>query len=136
MRRSSPGIALAVAVTLLGLLDVAGAADLLVSSRNTNQVLRFNGTTGVPPSNPVFVTAGSGGLSGPGGLAFGPGTQLHVAAAAGDPVLQYDGVTGASIGSFATSGVSGPAGMAFGRDGHLYVASRLDHRIVRYDGMI
>jgi hypothetical protein len=134
MRRFSPGIALAVAVTFFGLLDVAGAADLLVSSRNTSQVLRFNGTTGVPLPNPVFVAAGSGGLSGPAGLAFGPGTQLHVAAAAGNAVLQYDGVSGDSIGSFATAGVANPAGMAFGRDGHLYVASRLDHRIVRYDG--
>ena len=55
-------------------------------------------------------------------------------AAAGHAVLQYDGVTGASLGSFATAGIAAPAGMAFGRDGHLYAASRLDHRVVRYDG--
>src|SRR5262245_10517431 len=96
MRRFWSGIALAVAVTLGGLLDVAGAADLLVSSRNSNQVLRFNGTTGAVLG--AFVPVGSGGLGSPAGLAFGPATQLHVAAAAGNAVLQYDGVTGASIG--------------------------------------
>jgi len=132
MRRFSSGIALGVAVTFFGLLDVAGAADLLVSSSLNDRVLRFNGTTGAVVN--AFVTEASGGLNGPAGLAFGPGTQLHVAAGAANSVLRYDGVTGASIGSFATSGVSTPAGMVFGRDGHLYVASRLDHRVVRYDG--
>ena len=134
MRRGSSGIAVAAAVTFFCLLGVAGAADLLVSSRNSNQVLAFNGTTGAPAVNPIFVAAGSGGLSSPAGLAFSPAAQLHVAAAAGDAVLQYDGVTGASIGSFATSGLDEPAGTTFGRDGHLYVASRGDHRVVRYDG--
>jgi sugar lactone lactonase YvrE len=132
MNRSKFFAVLAAAVTILGVLSPAHAADLLVSSRNSNQVLRYNGTTGMPIN--AFVPAGSGGLTTPAGLAFSPDGQLHVAAAAADAVLRYDGMTGASIGAFATTGVDSPAAMVFGRDGHLYVASRGDHRVVRYDG--
>lgn len=131
MNRSKLFAVLAAAMTILGVLRPAHATDLLVSS-NSNQVLRYNGTTGVPIS--AFVPAGSGGLTTPAGLAFSPDAHFHVASSAADAVLRYDGMTGASIGAFATTGVDSPAGMAFGRDGHLYVASRGDHRVVRYDG--
>jgi sugar lactone lactonase YvrE len=132
MNRSKLFAVLAAAMTMLGGLSPARATDLLVSSSNTNQVLRYNGTTGVFIN--AFVPAGSGGLTTPAGLAFSPDAHFHVAAGAADAILRYDGMTGASIGTFATSGVDNPAGTAFGRDGHLYVASRGDHRVVRYDG--
>jgi len=132
MNRSKLFAVLAAAMTVSGVLTPAQAADLLVSSSNTNQVLRYNGTTGVFIG--AFVPPGSGGLTTPAGLAFSPDAHFHVASSAADAVLRYDGMTGASVGAFATSGVDDPAGMAFGRDGHLYVASRGDHRVVRYDG--
>jgi hypothetical protein len=131
MRRFSSGTAPAVAATLRVLLDVGGAADMLVSHRNLNQVLRNNGTTGARAG--VLATGASGGLSSPAGLAFSAATERDAGAAAVTALLQYDGVTGDSIGSFAAAKVSNPAGMMFGRDGHLHVASRLDHRIARFD---
>jgi hypothetical protein len=48
MSRSKLCAVLAAAVIVLGVLSPAHSSDLLVSSRNTNQVLRYNGTTGVP----------------------------------------------------------------------------------------
>lgn len=44
------------------------AQELFVSRGNTNEVLRYNGTTGVFID--AFVTAMSGGLNGPGSLVF------------------------------------------------------------------
>jgi hypothetical protein len=63
MSRSNLFGLLAAAVTMSGVLSPAHPADLLISSSNTNQVLRYNGTTGVPIS--AFVPAGSGGLTTP-----------------------------------------------------------------------
>ena len=55
----------------LGLVTAA-RADLLVSSRNTDQVLRYDGTTGAPVGSGVFVSAGSAGLDDPTFLTFTP----------------------------------------------------------------
>jgi streptogramin lyase len=53
-------------------------------------------------------------------------------------VLQYDGVTGALVGTFAVSpGASTPLGQEWGPDGNLYVCTlfSLQHwRLLRYDG--
>lgn len=110
----------------------ASAADLLVSSAQSNQVLRFNGATGAPLG--AFVAPGANGLAGPAGLAFNSVGDLHVAAGGPDAVLRYDGLSGAAIDAFATTDMDQPAGIAIGRDGHLYVASRADHRVLRYAG--
>ena len=55
----------------------AAPGNLVVSNSGTNEVLEYNGTTGafVAP----FVSAGSGGLSFPGGLVLGPNGNLFVA---------------------------------------------------------
>src|ERR1700683_3211290 len=47
-----------------------------VTSYLNNEVLKYDGTTGAFVS--VFVSAGSGGLSYPVGLAFGPDGNLYV----------------------------------------------------------
>src|SRR5262249_58943097 len=83
--------------------------NLYVTDHDTESVLRYDGTTGAPlpsPGNPgaVFVPSGSGGLSDPIGLAFGPDGNLYVAGGNNDAILKYDKTTGAYLGRFAESG--------------------------------
>src|SRR5262245_58058379 len=101
---------------------LAHAGDLLVSSRNTDQVLRYNGSTGAFVG--AFVGTGSGGVSAPTGLTFGADAELYAVSMDSDSVLRYDGSTGAFAGTFASAGLAAPSGLAFGPDGHLYVTSR------------
>jgi streptogramin lyase len=109
---------------------------------DSSSVLRFNGATG--EFIDAFVPAGSGGLTGPRALVFGPDGNLYVNASDPGPgtVLRYDGTTGAFLDVFvpADSDPFGehsaglPRGLVFGPDGNLYV-SRSDHpSVLRYDG--
>jgi sugar lactone lactonase YvrE len=93
-------------------------------------VLRFNGTTGAFMDS--FVAPGSGGISDPNGMVFGPDGQndgkldLYVNDVFENAVFRYDGTTGAFKSIFVGSGSGGlanPFGMVFGSDGNLYVAS-------------
>ena len=111
-KRAVP-VTLAVAVLIL-LGPAVARADLLVASAGSNQVLRYDGNTG--GFQAVFVTAGSGGLSGPVGLVFGPDGNLYVASAGSNQVLRYNGTTGAFINAFVTTGSGGlslPVGLLF-----------------------
>jgi hypothetical protein len=68
----------ALALALVLLLPRPAAADLLVVSTGTNEVLRYDGATGAFID--AFVTAGSGGLVDPSGITFGPdGTSTSAA---------------------------------------------------------
>jgi hypothetical protein len=95
----------ALALLLVLLLPRPAAADLFVSSLGTNEVLRYDGSTGA--SLGAFVTAGSGGLLFPQGLTFGPDGNLYVSSSATNQVLRYDGRTGAFIDAFVTAGSGG-----------------------------
>ncbi|MFO1487826.1 MAG: LamG-like jellyroll fold domain-containing protein [Verrucomicrobiota bacterium] len=115
----------------------AGAAPayLLVSSVNSSEVKRYNGTSGAFIDN--FVTAGSGGLALPEGLAIGPDGNLYVSSLGTDEVKRYSGTTGAFIDNFVTSGSGGlsdPIGLVFGSDGNLYVVSGVTDEVKRYSG--
>ena len=66
----------ALALALVLLLPRPAAADLLVLSNDTDEVLRYDGSTGAFLG--AFVSAGSGGLDEPSGLAFGPDGNLYV----------------------------------------------------------
>lgn len=107
-----------------------GPTDLLVTSRNTDEVLRYDSSTGAFQG--VFATGG--GLDNPVGLTFGPDGHLYVASALTNEVLRYDGVSGAFIDVFASAGVNDPRNINFGPDGNLYVANAGNNRIVRFDG--
>lgn len=127
-------------------LDEAGGLDgptgavfgpdgnLYVASFETDEVLRFEGTSGAFLG--VFVTAGSGGLNGPdAGLAFGPDGDLYVPSFYTHQVLRYDGATGVPLGAFASSSPGNlfqPRAIVF-RGTEAFVASSLNNRVLRYD---
>jgi glucose/arabinose dehydrogenase len=127
--------------------------DLLISNSDTgtsdtsplaDEVLRFQGPNGTSPGVPlpasgqsgaVFVPSGSGGLSKAKGLAFGPDGNLYVASSATNTVDEYNGTTGASLGTFisASSGtLDGPNLVAFRPDG-LYVSNEINGTVNRYN---
>jgi len=81
------------------------AADLLVSSEGTNQILRYNGSTGAFID--AFVAAGSGGLASPHGLVFGPDGDLYVSSYGTNQILRYNGSTGAFQSAFVTASNGG-----------------------------
>ena len=111
------------------------AAELFVSSFSGNRVLRFSETNGAPIGTGVFVTANSGGLNLPHGLAVGPDANLYVASAGSDAVLRYNGTNGAFIDAFVPSGGGGldyPVWLEF-RGPFLYVSSQLNDRVLRYN---
>ncbi len=64
------------------------AGHLYVANEGTDEVLRFDGTTGAFVD--VFVAMGAGGLDGPAGMVFGPDGVLHVASVETNTVLRYD----------------------------------------------
>jgi DNA-binding beta-propeller fold protein YncE len=120
--------------------------NLYVGSVLTQSIDRFEGPTGPNPGSPLpaagqsgatFVPAGSGGLTGPRDLIFGPDGNLYVdntsGAGVGNTVnstnfgvLEYNGTTGDFITTFVGSGANGvqtPYGLAFDQDGRLYVAN-------------
>ena len=97
------------------------------AASDTNKIVRFD------PSGTYlddFVTAGLGGLFGPGGMAFGPDGSLFVASFYRDEILRYD-ASGSFTGVLASGGgLDGPAGLAFGPDGDLYMASWNNGRLL------
>ena len=81
--------------------------------------------------------AGSGGLSRPRGVLLGPDGKFYVSSEHEHNVLQYDGMSGSSLGAFtpANDGVlNNPQDLLFGADGDLYVAGLDSDNVVRYDG--
>ena len=108
--------------------------NLYVASFNTDEVLRYDGSTGAFLD--VFVAAGSGGLNGPdAGLAFGADGHLYVPSFFTNSVLRYDGTTGASLGAFATAAPGNlrqPRGLVF-HEGFCYVASSQNNRVLQYE---
>ncbi len=110
-----------------------GANDLIyISSQASHEIYRYT-ADGVFVD--IFVTAGSGGLNGPSGFAFGPDGRLYVTSRFGASVLAYDGVTGAfdEVVADASDGLGfgDTFGLTFGRNDDLYFAS--NGQVFRYD---
>ena len=77
-------------------------ADLFVSAASRNSVLQFDDAGNLIGD---FVAPGSGGLTDPQGITFGPDRNLYVSSHTGvagtNSVLRFDGQTGAFIDTFA-----------------------------------
>jgi len=111
------------------------SGTLLVASRDTHEVLKFDSVTGTPQGR--FVLPGAGGLSGPFGMTFGPNGNFFISSGAGS-VLEFDGQTGTFVGVFVdpldNGGLDRPRGMTFKADGNLLVASFGTNEVLEFDG--
>ena len=100
-------------------------------------VNRFNGVTGELIDQ--FVPPGSGGLSRPLVVVFGPDGNLYVGDIGSRSIRRYDGRTGAFIDHFVPPGNLGNTGgtpqlFVFGPDGNLYVVSPTLNVVRRFNG--
>ncbi len=121
-------------VVLITLVSQALAQDLLVSSRFSDNVLRFDSGTGAF----VGVFAEGNGMENPNGIAYGPDGNLYVGLGDVGRVMRVDGQSGAYIDDFIDPGAGGLVGsraITFGPGGDLYVASGATDQILRYDGL-
>lgn len=91
---------------------------LYVANEGSNEVLRFDAATGEFVD--VFVEAGAGGLSAPGGMVFDPEGVLHVASVNGNTVLRFDsdGAPLPTLVDAAAAGIDAPT--------HITLAPALD----------
>jgi sugar lactone lactonase YvrE len=114
------------------------------------QINRYDGSTGAPIGNGVFVQLASGGLAVPHEIVFDPqGTNMWVAStgvfqnsSSGGPigeVLRYQGPNGLSPGAYVeayiTAGQAGyriPVGLARDAAGNLYVSERDTANVTRF----
>ena len=95
----------------------------------------YNGDTGafVAP----FVSAGSGGLSRAGSMAYGPNGQLYVSSIGTATVKRYSAYDGSYVDDFASgNGIGSPMVLTFGPDHNLYIGSHGDgNQIKKVDGI-
>lgn len=116
---------------IVSLAALKAEAALLVASRGSNQVLRYDDQTGAFID--VFI---SDGVDGPAYLTYGPDGNLYVADYYSSSVLRYS-PEGKFIDVFIPPGSGGlvnPETIKFGSDGNLYVSGPYDPGLQRYDG--
>jgi len=117
----------------------------VTSNANSGQpnetIERFDGLTGQPIGNGVFVPAGSGGLHQTRQLIIDPqGTYLYVVEAdSTGAVLRFQGPNGPNPGAFVDTyvdqgqaGLSAPIGVALDSAGNLYVSERDLNEVTRF----
>ena len=104
------------------------SADLLVSSRLSNKVLRYSDAAA-----PLGQFDNGGGLITPNGVLQGPDGMIYLSSRDGGQVLRYF-LNGQFDRVFASgTEMVGPSGIMFGPDGDLFVANSLAQNIGRYD---
>ena len=114
-------------------------ADLLVGSHDSNSILRYDENTGAYLG--AFVPSGSGGLTYPHGLVFGPDGDLYVtghknSGGTVNDIFRYDGKTGAFLNILvpaATSGLSFSDDLVLGSDGTLFTPSYYGNQVGRFN---
>jgi hypothetical protein len=138
-----------------------GNLDLYVADEGPSRILHYDGTTGAFLGE--FVTRGSGGLTFPQQLSFGPDGNLYVGSFGTGSVMRFQGPSGDNPGApmpstgnsgadfvpAGSGGLLGPGGVIFGPDangdGHqdIYVANFTSNGVAhgkegnvkRYDGI-
>jgi sugar lactone lactonase YvrE len=121
-------------VVLLG-CNTENAQLLLVANTRSDNVVVIDGNTGEYVRD--FIARGSGGLTAPDDLTFGPDGNLYISSGTDTTgqILCFDGKTGAFINIFAKdSNMMRPYGIAFGPDGNMYVASFRTDKILKFNG--
>ncbi len=127
-----------------GLLGTAGLTigpdgNIYVASKDSGEVLFFDGKTGTPLPSPLpggrdglfaVLRDGSHPNSGPGPLRFGPDGNLYVADYGGTTIRAYNGTTGIELPTVAT-GFGPPAGLAFAPNGDLYASNYGTGAVIR-----
>jgi len=128
-----------------GAVVVGPDGNLYVTSTRTDAIFRYNAVTGAPlpakgQAGATFVPAGSGGMSRPLALVFGPDGNLYVTDI-NQEVLRFNGTTGAPMpakgqagATFvpkASGGLALEDGLIFGPGGNLFVAGT---GIFRFNG--
>lgn len=110
--------------------------EVLVTSRNTHSVKRFNAQTGDYIDD--FISSGSGGLSTTQDLTIGLDGNILVSGRGNSSVLIYDRVIGEFLQLF-TSGytLDNPTKIALGPDGNLYVSQwgSSQSTVARFNGI-
>jgi hypothetical protein len=109
--------------------------DLYVTNNYTNEVVRYNGTTG------AFVESfGSGYLSSPTGLTFDSHGNILVASYNDNLIQEFSAATGAFVRTLTsvglvdiTFGLGGPEQIAIGPNGNLFVANFNSSDVEEYD---
>lgn len=135
MRTSASGRLLLVALPLAAWAIPALGRDLLVSSRFSDNVLRYNEQTGAFKG----VFASGNGLDNPNGIAVGPDGHLYVGLGDVGRVMVFDGQTGAylrdAVSPATSGGLTGCRAIAFGPGADLFVTSGATSQVLRYDGV-
>jgi len=106
--------------------------NLYVSSFDTDEILRFDGTTG----KFIDVFASSGGLDGPVGMLFDDSTSsLFVSSKNSNQIFKYDSKTGDFLEIFVDNDndvLQKPESLIKGPDNNLYVSSSETNQILQY----
>ena len=110
--------------------DFGPDGNLYVNSADTDEILRYNGTTGDYIDE--FVPPGYGGLDHPRDFMFGPDGDLYVCSGHTDQVLKYNGTTGEFLGVAVPKsyGLDYPISLIFGPDNQLCVSSAYLSKVV------
>ncbi len=112
-------------------LAIGPDGNIYVAVHNTNQILRFNGTT--------FASMGTflSGLNGPAGLNFGPDGNLYVTEtdySSNGRLLKFDGVTGAPLGQVGTLNLRWASSPVWDAAGNIYLTERNGNSLLKLNG--
>ena len=108
---------------------------MFIASGYTNSILRYDLKT--KEYMGAFAAPGTGGMSVPVGLEFGPDGNLYTSSSSSDEVLRFDGKTGEFIDKFVpagSGGMSSPRAIRFGGPNtDLYVISLNTNEVLQFD---
>ncbi len=110
---------------------LAPDGTLVVASAGTDNILRFDATTGTFLGE--FISA-SAGLDYPVDMVFRHDGFVYVSSQLSNQILRFDSTTGLRDLSWSAShtSLSGPSGLAFDLSGNLYVSGRFSNNVVRF----